>query len=269
MANIARLLLYVGVMLAIGDVCAQWARANPWSSRIPADEQRRPVLAWLAIMTAVLLLFIAQFIALELAPTVTDIALLVRQTTWGHGWMLLAACSLAGMCASLVRAPLWLRAAIALVFSVGMGGLGHAAADEAAPLWSRGLDALHVLGVGAWLGTLACMAFVPDIASLVSWSRLSALATLAAPVSVLTGLGSALRRVSSASPSEILASDYGRLLAGKIAIVAIILWLGNRHRRQLRAREVPTTSSVRSELVLACLTLVVTAVLTGSSPPGD
>ena len=72
MANVARLLLYVGVMLAIGDVCAQWARAAHWTSRIPADEQRRPVLAWLAIMTAALLLFIAQFLALELAPTATN-----------------------------------------------------------------------------------------------------------------------------------------------------------------------------------------------------
>src|SRR5215203_834214 len=115
MANTARLLLYAGVLLAIGDVCAQWARGDKWTARVSADEQRRPLLAWLAIMTAVLVLFIAQFIALELAPTVTDVGLLVRQTTWGQGWMLLAACSLAGMFARIVRAPLLPRAAIALL----------------------------------------------------------------------------------------------------------------------------------------------------------
>ena len=270
MANIARLLLYVGVLFAIGDVFARWARGDTWAARVPADAQRGPVLAWLAIMTAAVVLFIVQFFALELAPTVTDVGLLVRETTWGRGWMLLAACSLAGMFVTIVRAPLLARAAVALFLAAAMGGLGHAAADEAYPLLSRGLDALHVLGIGAWLGTLACLALVPSAsASLESWTRLSAVAIVAAPLTVLTGLGSALRRVSSASPSEVIVSDYGRLLAGKIAIVALILWLGNRHRRQLRARDLPTLSSVRLELVLACVALAVTAVLTGTSPPGD
>ena len=114
MANIARLLLYVGVLFAIGDVFARWARGDTWAARVPADAQRGPVLAWLAIMTAAVLLFIAQFFALELAPTVTDVGLLVRETTWGRGWMLLAACSLAGMFVTIVRAPLLARAAVAL-----------------------------------------------------------------------------------------------------------------------------------------------------------
>src|SRR6187402_694384 len=234
MAIAARLLLYAGVMLAIGDVCAQWVREDGWTSRLQPDEMRRPVLAWLAIMTALLLLFVVQFVALELSPTITDVALLVRQTTWGQGWMVLAACSLAGMCASIIRAPLMARAAIALLLGSAMGGLGHAAADEAAPLLSRALDALHVLGVGAWLGTLFCLSRSPATLALPgSWSRFSRFAVVAAPMAVLSGAGSALRRVSTASIPEIAASDYGLLLAGKIAIVLLILVLGARHRRQL------------------------------------
>ncbi len=270
MAIVARLLLYVGVMVAIGDVCVQWVRADGWMSRIRPCEQRRPVMAWLAIMTALLLLFVLQFIALELAPTMHDVALLVRQTTWGQGWMVLAACALAGMCASILHAPLLVRASLALLLGVSMGGLGHAAADETAPLLSRALDALHVLGVGAWIGTLLCLALSPaTVSSPGSWPRFSRLAVVAAPLAVLSGAGSALRRVNAASVAQVAASDYGLLLAGKIAIVLLILLLGAWHRRQVRSVKTPTAASVRLELVLACVVLGVTAVLTATAPPGE
>ena len=274
MATVARVLLYLGVMVTIGDVGAQWVRRDAWTARPAPAERLRPVLAWLAVMTALLLLFVAQFLALELAPTASDVALLVRQTAWGNGWMLLAACALAGTLAAVVRAPLAVRAVIVLLTGAAMGGLGHAAADDAAPWLSRALDALHVLGVGAWLGTLFCLWRVPAPATeaaraLTSWARFSGLAVAAAPLSVLSGVGSTFRRVNAATIAQMVASDYGRLLGAKIGLVLLIVALGARHRRQLQARAVPTTASVRLELLLALAVLGLTAVLTATAPPGE
>jgi putative copper resistance protein D len=72
-----------------------------------------------------------------------------------------------------------------------------------------------------------------------------------------------------ASISDIVSSDYGRLLLAKTLIVLGILALGARHRRNVIAQAAPSRGSVRTELALAALVLIVTAVLTGTAPPGE
>ncbi|MBL0169635.1 MAG: CopD family protein [Gemmatimonadaceae bacterium] len=266
MAILARLLLYVAVTIALGGICAHWVRREPWSARLGVVDVRLSLLVGLAALTALLLMFVVQFTALDLAPTANDVAMLMRQTTWGRGWLLLAGIAMTGLALTAVRATLAVRAVVVVAFAVAMGGLGHAAADEAAPLLSRGLDAMHVVSVGVWLGGLLCLG--SDLTP-TSWSRFSGLAVFAAPLAVLSGVGSALRRVSGGSVSQIVGGDYGRLLAAKLACVALILLVGAWHRRQLRARRVPTVASVRFELLLALVVLGVTAALTGTAPPGE
>ena len=263
MATIARLLLYLAVLLAVGDAGAQWAQGAPWRARAGAIT-RRALHTWLAALVALLLLFVAQFLALELSPTVDEVAMLARQTAWGRGWLLLSGVAVAGTVLTLVRASLALRLFAALVLAVAMGGLGHAAADDA-PWLARTLDATHVIAVGAWLGTLWCL----RNATTADWARVSVIATFGAPIAVVSGIGMGWRRLSEATLAQVIDGDYGRLLALKLAIVAIILTFGARHRRDVRAQRAPAPGSVRMELALAFVTLAVTAVLTGTAPPGE
>ncbi|MEQ1689931.1 MAG: CopD family protein [Gemmatimonas sp.] len=266
MAVVARLLLYLAAMMVLGDACARWVRGEAWHSRPASRDGNGPVFAWLAALIALSLLFVLQFLALELAPTVSDVAMLARQTAWGNGWLMLAGCAMVGVIGGVARAPLTGRFLIAIAFAIAMGGLGHAAADDLAPWTSRALDATHVVATGVWLGTLFSLGRSP---ALPVWERFSRLAVIAAPLSVLSGTGSALLRLRDASLTQVIASDYGRLLSAKLVIVAVILAVGARHRRQLLARREPTVASVRFELLLALAVLGVTAVLTATAPPGE
>lgn len=272
MDTVARVLLYSGLLVIIGDVCTTRIADGAWGERTSAFNARTLLLSWLAVLIALLVLFVAQFLALELAPTTTDIALLVRQTAWGQGWSVLAAIALTGALSAAFSAPLAWRALVAVAIAVAMSGLGHAAADES-PLVGRTLDAMHVLAMGAWLGTLVGVAtgaahqLTNDEPTV--WPRFSRLATIAAPLTVLTGVGSAFRRVWSASLAEILASDYGRLLLLKAVIVLVMLALGAWHRKSVSRSHIPVVWGVRLEVLLAVIVLFATAVLTGSPPPGE
>ncbi len=216
-------------------------------------------------LVALALMLAAQLQALEMAPTREMLAIVLGRTAWGRGWSVLALVASTGLVVSLLRAALWRRLAVGLVLAVVMGGIGHPAADETVWL-ARTLDGLHVASVGVWIGALACL---PRDLSTDRWARFSAVATVAAPLAVLTGLGQAWRRVGGLSALVWPAGDYLWLLAGKTALVLVVLGLGAAHRRHVRQLDTPSDRSVRIELVLGLLVLVVTAVLTGTAPPGD
>jgi len=275
MADVARLVLYGGVLVVCGTCGAEWfardgvaslpSTAGPDATRAVDAQTRTTMLGWLLILVALLMMLSAQFVALELSPTRTDLAMLLRQTTWGAGWSAIAASSLCGALATAVRAALPIRMMLLIALAASMSGVGHAAADNL-PLLARALDTAHVLCIGTWIGTLLC---IGRDATPRTWERFSRAAVFVAPLAVLTGVGGAFRRIGAADFGAIVASDYARLLAGKIALVLIILAIGARHRSQVKQRGVPTATSVRVELVLATVVLMVTAVLTGTAPPGD
>ena len=264
-AIVARLMLYAGVTMVIGSVGARWMESPSLPARESPPASRQGMWAWTVVLVALLVLFVMQFLALELAPTAQDVAMLLRQTAWGHGWLILAGAALMGALAHLARLPLLLRTVAVAGVALAMGGLGHAAADESLMI-GRSLDAIHVAGMGVWIGTLLCAPISP---SAQWWTRFSRTATAAAALVVLTGVGAAFRRVGMASISDIVSSDYGRLLLAKTLIVLGILALGARHRRNVIAQAAPSRGSVRTELALAALVLIVTAVLTGTAPPGE
>jgi putative copper export protein len=271
----ARALLYGGVLVAIGTGGAEWFSRETSSSlasgasvdttQVTDARRRWAMRAWLAIFASLLVMLFTQFVALELSPTRADLAMLLRQTTWGHGWSAMAVCALCGALATALRAALPIRTLLLVAFAVAMSGVGHAAADEI-PALARALDTGHVISLGVWIGTLLCIG--RDAAPRI-WERFSRAAVIAAPLSVFTGVGGAFRRLGAADVSTIMASDYGRLLAGKTVLVLIILAIGARHRSQVAARGAPTATGVRAELLLATVVLLVTAVLTGTAPPGE
>ena len=191
--------------------------------------------------------------------------MLLRQTSWGAGWLAMSVTALCGALLTAVRAPLPLRVLLVSAFAAAMSGVGHAAADEL-PLLARALDTVHVLSIGVWIGTLLCLG---RDATPSTWARFSRAATIVAPLTVLTGVGSAFRRIGAATVNDAIATDYGRLLASKVVLVLVILAIGARHRSEVARKGKPTAVGVRMELLLAAAVLLVTAVLTGSAPPGE
>ena len=263
----ARWWLYVGVALVVGHATLRLAQV-PQPAAIVPRASRLALLGWCAMALALLLLFVVQAHDMELAATLTDMRVVLSETTWGRGWSVLALCVASGIVAQLLRAPVWLRAACAVLAAVAMGGMGHAAADTAWPRLARVLDALHVLGAGAWIGGLLFLA-TEARADRAVWAAFSRVATIAAPVVVVTGVGVTLRRLSGVPLHDTLVSSYGQLLALKIALVVVVLGFGAVHRRRVAAHAVPGIRSIRSEIVFAFAIFVVTSVLTGSAPPGD
>jgi putative copper export protein len=80
-------------------------------------------------------------------------------------------------------------------------------------------------------------------------------------------VGSGARLLLGTPPAAILASDYGRLLLLKSALVLIVLTIGARQRKRITRGEKPAVRAVRVECAVAAAVLVITAALTGSEPP--
>lgn len=273
---IATLLLYLGVTIAVGHGTLAFLEGM---TRTPAPWPPPPAGRWLrrggavALLLAPALLLVAQLHALDRA--LADAADLVSGTGWGVGWGQLALASVAAALGVLLPFPWWralgaLMTAVAV--AVAMGGIGHAAADDAWPRLARLLDGMHVAAVGGWLGALALTwsdlpADAPNDVALPRWQLFSPVATVLAPVTLLTGGGSTLLRVAQAPLPAIVASGYGQLLALKLLLVAGTLALGWVNRRQVQAQARPVARAIRVELALALVVLAVTAVLTRSEPP--
>ncbi len=259
----ARLILYLGAFLVIGRVALGWftQERTPDVAFPPAPLADRWGSA--ALLTGVLLLLAGQKLALDL-PWGESIELLA-DTTWGRGWMLLVSAALVAVVGLQLHRTPWVATVGALAVAIQMGALGHSGADEQWPLVSRALDGVHVLAVSSWLGGLALIR--SPHTPFARWTAYSRMATIAAPLAVLSGAGLSWRRLSQASLGEIIGSDYGRLLGAKIALALVILAFGARHRRRVHAGTPPSHRGVTRELLVALLVGVLTAVLTGTEPP--
>jgi putative copper export protein len=275
-APLIRLLLYGGAALAIGrGMLAVLAREASGASADPRAVRVSLWIAALALVMAPIALLLVQQQALEL--TIAEVPGLLRDTTWGRGWMPLAlTCVLSALLLPLpqarTRAGSWALLLAALGVAAAMGGLGHAAADDQWPLASRVFDALHVAGVGAWIGGLLLMLLASAGTSAPTagaWRAFSRMASVMAPVVLLSGVGSSWRRVGGSGPTAILASDYGKLLLIKIVLALAVMALGATQRRRIAAGETPSRTVVLREVVLAFVVLGATAWMTGTEPPGE
>jgi putative copper resistance protein D len=273
-APLVRWLLYTGATLSIGRGVLTFLDRDADDTASRSRTVRSTLwMGAIALIIAPLALLALQQQALELPAA--DIPALLRDTTWGRGWTKLAIpCALTAVLLpwrpSRTMSLLLLMAALSV--AAAMGGLGHAAADDQWPLASRLFDAIHVAGVGAWIGGLLLLVLASvggSTPTVSAWRAFSRTATVMAPVVLLSGVGSTWRRVGASGPTAILASDYGKLLLFKIVLALAVLAMGFTQRRRMAAGQIPVRRLVLGEVVLAAAILGATAWMTGTEPPGE
>jgi len=226
---------------------------------------------------------------------------ILRETSWGRGWVLqfLAAglAVTAFVAARGLPRPGWLMSAAAASAVVLAAPLtGHATASERAGSWGYPLDVVHLLGAGAWLGTLAVLvaAGIPAATSAASLGKgregagvggtvspvailvraFSPIALAGAATAVVAGVVLAFRYLDG-SITALWTTDYGLMLLRKVIVLALIMAVGARNWRVITpALDQPggaariRRSSVL-ELLLGTVLLGVTAALVSTGMPGE
>ena len=165
------------------------------------------------------------------------------------------------------------------MYLIALAYVGHSR-SQAAPWLGVPVDVLHTAAAATWLGGLAALVFIviPQVDAqrgITAFDRFSYVAERAVVVLVVTGTIQMLR--IHGNPLLMLTNRHGLLLIFKISLVALMLWLAARNRRELgvqRRREAIKPSSLRRLLVRASLietaiggvVLVITSVLVATSP---
>jgi putative copper resistance protein D len=213
--------------------------------------------------------------------SVDALTALLTTTAWGRGWLVGVAGAIV-LFASLVaarrgRAAWWVAAVGALGVALSPALTGHAASAERFTTLSIVVDVLHVLGAGAWLGTLlvVVLAGIPAALRRVPGERGPAasailrafhpLALACVPLVVASGLISTGLRLGNWS--ALTSSRYGTYVLVKVALFACVAIMGAYNWRRMLpalgeeqgARRIRRTASV--ELAIGALILVITAVL--------
>ena len=202
----------------------------------------------------------------------------VQSTTWGIALTVqISAASLGAAAfgfARLRRRGAWIAATITVAgLTISPAFMGHPIAAEQRAWLNVGLDWLHVVSAGGWVGALTLLAiaarrFSADVvASLIaSFHRIA----LACVVGLLvTGTMSLVLRLPKLG--DLFGSDYGTVFFVKIGCVAIVAAIGAWHSRRAEGRARVGGSVVGSlvvEVLFAAAAMMVTAVLVGTEPPG-
>jgi copper transport protein len=299
--------LYVGVRLAayvciaalVGAIAFRLLVLAPLERAgaprlFTADVARR--LRWLAVAAA---LGVQLFVGLRLPAQVAAMRAVLGDVqpigaadvltgVWGTGWrveMAGAALALLAVLASPVLRSAWHVAVIACTggIAVGQALSGHAAAASNVST-AVSLDALHVLGAGAWVGGIVALlvAGFPALAAVAPDDRgdaaaavlraFSPLALSGAAVLVVSGLYAAWIHIGSFS--ALAATGYGRFLIAKVVLVGAVAALGFLNWRRLGPRAgsgdlAPLRRNATLELTVAALVLVVTAILVAVPTPAE
>ena len=172
-----------------------------------------------------------------------------------------------------------LIAATGVMYLVALAYVGHSR-SQAAPWLGVPIDVLHTAAAATWLGGLAALVFIviPQVDTergIAAFDRFGQVAERAVAVLVVTGIIQMLRL--HGYPLSMLTNRHGLLLMFKISLVALMLWLAARNRRELgaqRRREAMQPRTLRRLLIRASLietaiggaVLVVTSVLVATSP---
>ena len=214
-----------------------------------------------------------------------DLTDLVIGSTWGRGWLLQVAATIALLFGLRVVRPIrWSAlAAITGALAISASFLGHPAAVSDVRGLAMSLDAIHVLAAGGWAGAIIMLAVaaLPPLIAMPASNRvdmarglLRAFSPLAlSSVAILAVTGAIGGWLQLRDLGLVLGSPYGLALFRKVVIVLIIVALGAYHWRVVQ----PSVGSDRSlarlrgsivlDVAFVLLVLVLTAILTGTAPP--
>jgi putative copper export protein len=223
----------------------------------------------------------------ERFPLSNRLAALLLRSEWGVGFAASVVASLIALLGYLLAAR---RHAIGWglvltsmpILAVGAGLQGHPFDAFSTLTMAPIFDGLHAVGVGGWLGSffflvLAERQVQPHTAS--PWTdpmgalidRYFRVSGALGTVVLLTGLFSSATHLTGFD--DIRGSPYGRLLAGKIGIVMILLAFNEYHRRHAErlartGERSQLAHTLRFHAALIVLVMALTTLLVDTSPPG-
>ncbi len=215
------------------------------------------------------------FFGLDEGVNAETLRIIAMDTAWGAGWRVqFAAATFALIGALLVRAHVysgWPILGVGALIAAGSQALtGHAVEGG----WLSPAvftQTIHVVGAAIWIGSLLAIFVVvlrrdPDRALVATVIELfSPLALLGAGALLLTGLVTSYLYLSS--PTDLLWTAYGRLLAAKAVGFAAIASLGHHNWQRIKPRLAEAAAdadfrrAVTAELAIAIVVLVLTAFL--------
>ena len=155
----------------------------------------------------------------------------------------------------------WLVPAGVAATAVSIAAAGHGAASGPIGL---GIDALHALTAGLWVGGLIALAALGRSVEPRALQQFSTLAMVSVLTLIVTGTLNSLRHLTGLE--ELWQTRYGLTLMIKLILVAAALGAAGVSRLRLRQHRVPLRS-VRTEAALTVAILVVTALLSMTAPP--
>jgi putative copper export protein len=115
------------------------------------------------------------------------------------------------------------------------GAIGHPAAID--PYWTIPAKILHLLAGSVWIGGLAWLIWLSrcdDAACRIEARRVSSFALIAVIIIALSGLLQTFFFLNT--PSDLIASNYGRLVIAKMTGLAILIGFGAYNRYALLPR---------------------------------
>ncbi len=205
---------------------------------------------------------------------------------WGHAWTLQIVAAALLPAAVFARDGKWRPLQVVLIAAViwGQTGMGHPAEHIWPADVGRVTDAVHLLGGGCWLGTLAALAIavlpilrgharMPALYGTIR--RFSTMARVGVVLIVVSGVVAAWRYAGSVG--ALVHSSWGQLLLLKVLCLAGVLALGWWNWRvvtpalgeALAAAPARLRRAVRLELLLGAVLLAITAVLVATALPGN
>lgn len=290
----AAMLAVVGALMFRLIVVPAALRQSTNSPVLVADLLRRVDRLAFRGMVALGIVSLARFVAQHAAMfgtgatwARTTIDALLMQSTWGHGWMLgVAGGGVGALAARHVEATvgkaMLIVATGALTVSLSLSG--HPAAAPQ-PALAIAVDALHVLGAGAWVGGVACLAMIAIPLAMrdadnTGHRLLAHVVSAFGPVAIggailvaLTGGLAGWRNVGSID--ALFTSPYGLRLLTKIGAVAVAAAIGAYNSRRIGPKLGDAAATARLRRVIALefaamvVVIVVTAVLVASPFPGE
>jgi copper transport protein len=196
-------------------------------------------------------------------------AIRAEPTGW---WVRLAGLAIALAISLLPWSGDYWRMAVGAAGLVGIAGLAltsHAAGRDTWTWAATGVAFLHNAAVGLWVGALGLLVLAPESDRIKELTQFAKRALPLAAIAVVAGVVNA--GFIFPNLDTLTSTDYGKVLIGKVIVVALVLCLAAYHHLSLRGslKALPSLmrNSVRVELGLVAVAVAFASTLALLAPP--